>query len=454
MTVAERGEQLGHLYRVTSEGDTNTEGTAVELAEQTGKIFADLQIGADVTSAMPLQSNEDLSCRGVSLHGAGFIVKPEQAAELGLGRITGLEQHIRPYLNGRDLTGSSRNVMVIDLFGLTALEVQKRFPEVYQWVYDHVKPERDENRRATYSENWWIFGEPRANFRPALKGLPRYISTVETAKHRVFVFLDASTLPDNMLVNIASADAFHLGVLSSNVHVRWALAAGGTLEDRPRYNKTRCFDPFPFPVCTEAQQQSIRDLADRLDAHRKRQQQLHPWLTLTDMYNVLEKLRANTELTEDDQKIYNAGLISILRELHDELDRAVFATYGWPHDLTTEQIIERIVALNAERRAEEASGLIRWLRPEYQAPNAVAVTATLAGFVDETPIAARRKQPWPAAIPDQFSAVRDALRTGPLQTPQQIAASFRPASRTRVAEILATLTALGQARESAGRYSL
>src|ERR1700722_951929 len=79
---------------------------------------------------------------------------------------------------------ASRNVMVIDLFGLSSEHVRLRFPEVYQWIYDHVKPERDQNRRATYSENWWTFGEPRASFRPALEGLPRYIATVETAKHR------------------------------------------------------------------------------------------------------------------------------------------------------------------------------------------------------------------------------------------------------------------------------
>ena len=154
MTVAERGEHEGHLYRVISEGDTNSEGTAVELTGQTGKIFADLRVGADVTAAVPLQSNEDLGCPGVKLHGAGFIVTPEQAMTLGLGRIPGLEQHIRPYLNGRDLTGTSRNVMVIDLFGLSIEHVRLRFPEVYQWLRDRVKPERNENRRATYSENW------------------------------------------------------------------------------------------------------------------------------------------------------------------------------------------------------------------------------------------------------------------------------------------------------------
>lgn len=76
-------------------------------------------------------------------------------------------------------------------------------------------------------------------------------------------------------------------------------------------------------------------------------------------------------------------------------------------------------------------------------------------YIEEAaPAAARRKQPWPAAIPDQFRVVKDAMRSAAPQTPQWIAAGFRPAPRTRVAEILATLTALGQARESTGRYSL
>ncbi|WP_294258216.1 type IIL restriction-modification enzyme MmeI [Propionivibrio sp.] len=83
-----------------------------------------------------------------------------------------------------------------------------------------------------------------------LVGLPRFIATVETAKHRTFQFLDASIAPDNMLVCIASADAFHLGVLSSHIHVVWALAAGGRLGvgNDPRFNKSRCFEPFPFPA--------------------------------------------------------------------------------------------------------------------------------------------------------------------------------------------------------------
>ena len=422
-----------------------------------GKIFSDLKLGIDVNSAHALKANEDLSGRGVVLHGSGFIIKPEEAANLGLGKVVGLEKHIRPYLNGRDLTGTSRNVMVIDLFGLTEVEVRTKFPDVYQWIYDRVKPERDENRRAGRRENWWIFGEPISTFRPALDGLSRYISTVETAKHRLFVFLDARILPDNKLVNIALDDAFGLGVLSSDVHLVWTAANTSRLGfgNDPVYVKTRCFDPFPFPQASESLKQVVRTLAEDLDAHRKRQQQLHPGLTLTDMYNVLEKLRSGAELTEADRVMYDTGLIGILRELHDSLDRAVFDAYGWPHDLTTEQILQRIVTLNAERRAEEASGLIRWLRPEYQAPNAIPVARTLEGFVEEAPVVGtRRKQSWPTALPDQVRAIKEAMRSSLPQTPKQIASAFRPASHTRVAEILATLTALGQARTDGRRFTL
>ncbi|MEW6253217.1 MAG: DNA methyltransferase, partial [Planctomycetota bacterium] len=244
MTVAAPGAGAGRLQTVTAEVPGEHGEMRVQLREQTGLIHADLTVGPNLTTAQVLEADTNLSSPGVKLHGAGFIVTPEQAAALGLGREPGLEQRIRPYRNGRDLTDTPRGVLVIDLFGLDAEQVRSRFPAVYQWLLERVKPERDQNQRASYRDNWWIFGEPRRELRKALADLQRYIATVETAKHRTFQFLDAAIQPDNMLIAIASDDAFHLGVLSSRVHVVWALAMGGTLEDRPRYNKTRCFETF------------------------------------------------------------------------------------------------------------------------------------------------------------------------------------------------------------------
>ena len=348
---------------------------------------------------------------------------------------------------------------MIDLYGLTADEVRAKFPAVYQWVLERVKPERDHNNRKSYRDNWWIHGEPRRDFRPALMGLSRYIATVETSKHRFFVFLDQSILPDNMLVNIALDDGYVLGVLSSRTHVRWALAAGGRLGvgNDPRYNKTRCFETFPFPDPAQGQKDRIRRLAEQLDGHRKRQQGRHPDLTITGIYNVIEKLRSGDALTDKERVVHEQGLISVLQQLHDELDAAVFEAYGWPSDLSDEQILKRLVALNAERAVEEAHGKIRWLRSDFQCP---AGTAQQTGVeitkrTPAKPAARVRKSPWPKSLPDQIRAVHESILAAKTPTSADaIARRFTRARTGRIAELLDTLVTLGQARKlDDGRYA-
>jgi hypothetical protein len=453
MTVAEAGQGQGILARVISEAPGSDGVPRVVFAEDEGRINADFSLGVDVKTAKPLRANEALASRGFSLHGAGFLVTPEQAAALGLGKLPGLEAHIRPYLNGRDLQQSSRGLMVIDMFGLSEADMRSRFPAAYQHLLLHVKPERDQNNRATYRDNWWIFGEPRRELRPALAGLPRYIATVETAKHRVFTFLPASTAPDNKLVCIASEDAFHLGVLQSHLHVAWMLAQEIRLEDRPVYAKSECFDPFPFPDATQSQRAAIAEIAEALDEHRKARLAAHPELTLTALYNCLEALRANRKLTDAERDIHDAGQVSILREYHEKLDEAVAAAYGWPANLPEADIIARLVALNAERVAEEARGHIRWLRPEFQAPRDTrrAVQAEMA--VDGASAEATRQ--WPKEAPAQYVALRAALR-GPPASARDIARRFQGAPRRadQLEAMLQTLVALGQARHlEDGRYT-
>lgn len=455
MTVGRAGDAPGRLAIVVAEESTASAERRVSLTHQEGRINADLSVGVDVTVARALRSNGGVSCPGVKLHGAGFIVTPEEAQRLGLGRIPGLENHIRRYVNGRDLTARSRGVMVIDLFGLSVEAVRKRFPDVYQHVLERVKPEREAKGKGgtkdsqEYARLWWLFGKPRGDFRPALAGLPRFIATVETAKHRVFVFLDASTLPDNMLVNIASEDGYVLGVLSSRVHVAWALAQGARLGvgHTPRYNKSRCFETFSFPDATESQKKRIRDLGERLDAHRKARQALHPDLTLTGVYNVLEKLRSEQPLTDTERDVHEKGLVTVLREIHDALDAAAADAYGWPADLPEAEILARLVALNAERAAEEQRGLVRWLRPEYQNPGgATGATIPLNATTKGERVAAV-KTPWPAALPEQAQAVAACLaaHAGPA-APAQIAKTFVGAQTGRVKELLETLVSLGKAR--------
>ncbi|WP_425090761.1 class I SAM-dependent DNA methyltransferase [Tropicimonas sp. S265A] len=458
MTVGAAGNRAGRLLTVATESKEKNEadGRQVTFEHQIGKVFANLQIGADVAGSKPLLANERLAYRGVQLIGSGFIVSPEKARELGHGSIDGAERRVREYRNGRDLTASPRGVMVIDLFGLSETEAKNGFPVIYQHVLDNVKPERDQNNREGYRKNWWIHGEPRRDLRPALDGLPRYIATVETMKHRVFQFLDASVLPDNKLIVLCLSEPERLAILSSHQHVCWALAAGSWLGvgNDPVYAKTKTFDPFPFPELSDDQRTRLRALGEELDAHRKRQQAAHPKLTLTQMYNVLEKLRAGETIEGKDREIYDQGLIGILKDLHDQTDAAVAEAYGWPVDLNDEDILFRLVALNKERAEEEARGQIRWLRPDYQNPEGRQAAKGKTEDMDLGVTVKVEKAPWPKTLPDQIAAVREALTEMGEATPDQIARRFMRARTTSVQPLLESLAALGQAElVEDGRYA-
>ncbi len=462
LSVGETGAGEGILARVTEEERAPGPERAVSLRESLGIIHADLSQGVDVSGAQALAGNAGICSRGMALHGAGFIVTPQEAVSLGLGRIPGLERHIRPYRHGRDLAAVPRGLMVIDLFGLGIEEVRERYPEVWQWLFTRVKPEREAKASgsrdsAEYAAKWWLFGKPRENLRPALAGLERYIATVETSKHRYFVFLDAAIIPDNKLVNIASADAWHLGVLSSRIHLCWALAAGAGLGVTPVYVKTTCFDPFPFPEASSEQQERIRALGEKLDQLRKARQALYPKLTLTGIYNVLEALRTGRQLDEKEKAVHEQGLVSVLAQLHEELDAAVAEAYGWPSDLPEAEILARLCALNQERSAEEKTGRIRYLRPEYQDKTAQArlelALPGAQGPVTPGQVKARgkksapkAKRPWPGELLAQTQAVQELLAGQGQASAESIAAHFVRAPRKRIQEILEALASLGLIR--------
>jgi hypothetical protein len=440
MTGAESGDlqmpkimRLGHV--INEELAETPEDRAEKLDLRwhgVGEIFSDLRAGTNILSSNQLKSNDRLSGRGVCLHGSGFLIEELEMTQWGHKY---LEHVVKPYLNGRDLVGQSRNLHVIDFFGLSEQEASK-YLEPFQKVLETVKPERDINKRKIRKDNWWIFGETMPKTRESIKGLIRYVATPETAKHRIFQFLPSSILPDNKLVVIGLEDSYFLGILSCKIHTEWALAVGARLGvgNDPVYVKTQCFDSFAFPDSTPEQKQKIRELGDRLDTHRKQVQAAHPEITITGMYNLLEKLRAGQEFTEADRAYNNKALVSTLKQIHDQLDQATFEAYGW-QDLwaaqqtgtdINETILERLVALNAERAAEERNGLIRWLRPEYQNPN--QTTATQTEIIDSsetteiivTPV---EQQKWPTAAKAQLAAIRDLLRTSEW-TVLQIAKQF------------------------------
>ncbi|MBN8459079.1 MAG: class I SAM-dependent DNA methyltransferase [Verrucomicrobia bacterium] len=466
MTVASSGLGTGHLQKVVNEVEEPDGEHIVTLTSETGTIGPDLKIGASTTEAIQLRSNDDVCFQGMNLVGEGFRIGNDEIEAMAY-TIASLPPCVRPYQKGRELLQNGDCGWVLDCFGLTADQLAEHYPPVYQHLLVHVKPERDHNKRKSRKDRWWLFGEPVGKLRKALIGLDRYIATVETSKHKPFVFIPAATIPDHKLYAIASADAWLLGCLSAAPHQLWALRAGGRLGfgNDPTWTNTTTFKPFPFPALEEGPlKQRIRDLGERLDAHRKARQAAHPELTLTGIYNVLEKLRAGEALNDKEKKIHDQGLVTILKQIHDDLDQAVLEAYGWGdlavetqdtrQEQAREELLGRLVALNHERAAEEKRGLVRWLRPEYQnpghgglaAPTSQDLPGTEADSSLETENLKLETLSWPQGLSEQVSAIRALLpANGP--DPAALAGRFGKRTKARIQqihEILETLRALGK----------
>ena len=287
-----------------------------------------------------------------------------------------------------------------------------------------------------------------------------------------------------------------LTALSSRAHVAWAIVTGGWLGvgNDSRYSTRKGFNPFAFPAFSDlspAILARLDSLGERLDSFRKQRLAEHDFLTMTGLYNVLERLRelengAPVEpLTDKERAIHEAGLVSVLKEIHDDIDRAVFEAYGWAdlipalvgkpgattpsqhtkpeQEAAEEELLGRLVALNKERAAEEARGLVRWLRPDYQIPKLGHKVAQ--GEQTEADVAVvepgAKSPKWPADAFDQIRIVRDVLAKAPAPlAPDALAAAFdgrlTPKRRARVEQVLETLVATGAARtgqlEGSTRY--
>ena len=210
---------------------------------------------------------------------------------------------------------------------------------------------------------------------------------------------------------------------------------------------------------------------------------------MTGLYNVLERVRELDNgapvdpLTPAERDIYDAGQIAILKELHDDIDRAVFAAYGWddlaarlvgkpgattpsPHksedqEAAEDELLMRLVALNQERAADEKRGIVHWLRPDFQIPR---LGHKVHGHQQHEadlgePVAAAAEVKWPADGLDQIRSVRDmlAVANGPVR-PDALSAAFSgrstPKRRERIRAVLETLVATGSARAGDAGYYL
>ena len=258
-----------HIFEAWSDESWVNEGAAVRVslvcfghADQAtmlnGRtvphITADLGNGgqADLTSACVLAANSGASFEGTKKYGdfdiSGQLARSWLSAPNPHGQSNA--RVVKPWRNGQDLTQRPSDTWIVD-FGADMSEINASlFETPFSHVSRLVQPTR---LKANLSNNWWLHERPRVAMRQALQALPRYIATTRVSKHRFFVFLHHSVLPDTRLNVIARSDDATFGILNSRIHEVWSLAQASMHGDgheggRPTYNAKSCFETYPFPA--------------------------------------------------------------------------------------------------------------------------------------------------------------------------------------------------------------
>ena len=172
---------------------------------------------------------------------------------------------------------------------------------------------------------------------------------------------------------IARDDDTAFGVLHSRFHQAWALGLCTWLGvgNDPRYTPSTTFETFPFPegltpnvpaaeYADDPRAIAIANAARRLNELRE------AWLNPPDLVARVPEVvpgypdrivpaspKAAAILKKRTlTNLYNERP-AWLDNAHRDLDAAVAAAYGWPADLSEEEALARLLALNLERAAAQ-----------------------------------------------------------------------------------------------------
>lgn len=127
---------------------------------------------------------------------------------------------------------------------------------------------------------------------------------------------------------------YHLGVLTSNVHMAWMRTVAGRLKSDYRYSNKLVYNTFPWPDPTPTQKKRIEQTAQAiLDARA-----LYPNSSLADLYD-------------------EAAMPPELRTAHQRNDMAVMEAYGFKdesgHWLSESETVARLMEMYAELTKDE-----------------------------------------------------------------------------------------------------
>lgn len=347
----------GAAVRVSMVGfDSGSETERLLDGVPVDAIYADLTGPLDLSAAVRLPENAGIGFVGTQ-KGGSFDIPAEVAAKMLSAPVNPNARPnsdvVKPWINGLDITRRPRDMWIID-FGVSMSEGEAALYEApFEYISEHVRDYRTETKsEARTGAIWWLHQRPRPEMRQALEPLTHFIVTTRHAKHLMFSKFGIDTVPDSALIIFAREDDYFFGVLHSQPHELWARRMGthiGVGNDL-RYTPTSCFETFPLPwppgeePAGDPRVEEISAATKRLDELRRNR---------LDPEGITEAELKKRTLTN----LYNA-CPAWLQNAHERLDRAVLAAYGWPAEISDEDILKNLLALNRERsKARSRAGI-------------------------------------------------------------------------------------------------
>jgi hypothetical protein len=324
---------------------------------QVPSLSSQLETEDELKVPLALAENEGLSFSGHYLLGQGFLISPDEAANL-ISLNSQSSEVLFEYIKGDELNNSpsqSIPVKAINFGDMGIAEIEARYPEALEIVRSRVKPQRDKVKQKERREKWWKY----AGTVPALQRILRVKSRVllqpYTAKYVIPTYFSTKAVFAHPLVIIADERLGVFSCIQSTFHTLWVWKYCSTNLDLLAYTAKRVLATFPFPNHLD----SLEDIGRRYELHRS-QMRLSRSLSMNEIYNQFHS-----------QEI-DVGEIEVLRKLHAEMDSAVAAAYGW-NDLKLDhgfyhtkqgirftiseparrEVLQRLLKLNHERYAEE-----------------------------------------------------------------------------------------------------
>jgi hypothetical protein len=421
----------GHVYRATKRYQWPNESAAVVVSivhvqklglpispildeRRVDRISAYLVSGSLDDAPAHLSSNDGMAFVGSYLLGIGFTFDDVAASKGEAESVEEMQRlietnprnagRIKPYIGGEEVNNSATHVhhrYAIDLedfplrrdpadtypwnqldqdtqrtklrSGIVSADypgsVAADWPELLEILSRRVRPERANSTDRSRREIWWRYTRRTPGLYRAIAPLERVlVRSLTSTQFPTFTFLDRGRIYDQTLIVWAVQTHSVQAVLVSRPHEIWARFLGATMKDDSRYNIADCFETFPFPPGYETDP-TLETIGQSYHNHRAALMAAENE-GMTKTYNRFNKSEERS------------AAIQRLRELHDEMDRAVLRAYGWddlaadlrPEFLTEEteddhtyqdryfwpaeardRVLARLLALNAKRQAEEVA---------------------------------------------------------------------------------------------------